>query len=450
MTDPLVLVLGIQEEWAAVEVGKELDARGVRWIPLNVADFPLTMTIGAALTPDADRWCGSVRSAEHELPLHEVTAVFYGRPTDFVMPPGLSAPELRFSRAQARMGLGGVLASIPARWVSHPSALADAAYKPWQLTLLKRAGLAVPPTLITNDADAVRGFAAAFGDLIVKPLAESVVYESSGEALVYTRRIAADELDAPDGVEVTAHLFQQWQPKQFEARVTAVGDRLFPVAIHASSEKAQVESRRTHSPSGGRAPDDSSGRYTARLSLCSNGGSATVPCCSARWTVPCPPPSSPISHQRKAPRSSARCGPCPAKATPTSSSSPAPQPGLSAHRHPGRSVPIGWSYRGLVHGERLRGAGHGQDQLGILAAGGRLFPIRPLGHRERHFRMFVRHTFPSDTAHDCADAVMPSDSVTTAKDPVQSCRLGTPGLADPCPREGCGTSTRDVPGSTGC
>lgn len=109
--DPLVLVLGIQEEWAAAEVGKELDARGVRWLPLNVADFPLTMTLGAELTPDADRWRGSVRSAEHELPLAEVTAVFYGRPTEFVMPPGLSAPELRFSRAQARVGLGGVLAA---------------------------------------------------------------------------------------------------------------------------------------------------------------------------------------------------------------------------------------------------------------------------------------------------------------------------------------------------
>lgn len=241
--DPLVLVLGIQEEWAAVEVGKELDARGVTWIPLNVADFPLTMTLGAELIPDADRWGGSVRSAERELPLAEVTAVFYGRPTEFVMPPGLSGPELRFSRAQARVGIGGVLASLPVRWVSHPSALADAAYKPWQLILLKRAGLAVPPTLVTNDPDAVRGFAATFGDLIVKPLAESVVYESCGEALVYTRRVAPDELESLEGVELTAHLFQQWQPKRFEARITAVGDRLFPVAIHASSEKAQVDWR---------------------------------------------------------------------------------------------------------------------------------------------------------------------------------------------------------------
>lgn len=241
--EPLVLMLGIQEDWAAVEVGKELDTRGIRWIPLNVADFPLTMTLAAELTQNADGWHGSVRGAEHELGLGEVSAVYYGRPTEFVMPPGLSGPELRFSRAQARVGVGGVLASLSVRWVSHPSALADAAYKPWQLALLKQAGLAVPPTLITNNADAVRGFSAQFGDLIVKPLAESVVYESGGEALVYTRRVQAGELDFLEGVESTAHLFQQWQSKRCEARVTAVGDRLFPVAIHASSEKARIDWR---------------------------------------------------------------------------------------------------------------------------------------------------------------------------------------------------------------
>ncbi|WP_370950124.1 MvdC/MvdD family ATP grasp protein [Amycolatopsis sp. cg5] len=241
--DPLVLLLGIREDYAAAAIGRELDARGVRWHTVNVGDFPLTLSLGVQLTSDAEGWRGCLRTAEHDLPLHEVTAVYYGKPTEPVMPAGMSGPELRFSRAQARVGLGGVLASLPVTWFSRPSALADAAYKPRQLAVLKQAGLAVPPTLITNDADAVRAFEKAFGELIVKPLAEPVVYESGGEALVYTRRLGRDGLDSLDGIEITAHLVQQWQPKLFEARVTAVGDRLFPVAIHAGSEKAQVDWR---------------------------------------------------------------------------------------------------------------------------------------------------------------------------------------------------------------
>ncbi|MEU8416985.1 hypothetical protein AB0C24_29720 [Amycolatopsis japonica] len=241
--DPLVLFVGIREDWAAAAVGQELDARGVRRHVVNVGDFPLNLCLGAELTPDAEGWRGSLLTAEHDVPLHEVTAVYYGKPTEPVMPAGMSGPELKFSRAQARVGLGGVLTSLPVRWVSHPSALADAAYKPRQLATLKQAGLTVPPTLITNNADAVREFAERFGELIVKPLAEPVVYESGGEALVYTRRLGRNELGSLDGIEVTAHLVQQWQPKWFEVRVTAVGDRLFPVAIHASSEKALVDWR---------------------------------------------------------------------------------------------------------------------------------------------------------------------------------------------------------------
>jgi glutathione synthase/RimK-type ligase-like ATP-grasp enzyme len=160
------------------------------------------------------------------------------------LPDGLSGPERRFSHAQARVGLGGVLASMPVRWLSHPSALANAEYKPRQLALLRQAGLATPPSLVTNDPAAVRAFAAAQGDLVVKPLAEPIVWEGGGESVVFTRRLAAEDLDTLDGVHTTAHFFQAWQEKRCECRVMAVGtDRLFAVAIHAGSSESYVDWR---------------------------------------------------------------------------------------------------------------------------------------------------------------------------------------------------------------
>jgi hypothetical protein len=182
-------------------------------------------------------------TGEVRVSLDEVTAVYYGKPTDFELPVGLSGPELRFSRAQARVGVGGVLASLPARWVSHPSALADASFKPRQLSRLRASGLITPPTLITNRAAAVRDFAATYGDLVVKPLADPVVWEGGGESVIYTRRMRSADLDCLDGVESTAHLFQQWQEKRYEARVIAVDDQIFAVAIHAGSDQAYVDWR---------------------------------------------------------------------------------------------------------------------------------------------------------------------------------------------------------------
>ncbi|MFY9808267.1 MAG: hypothetical protein WAK86_13500, partial [Pseudonocardiaceae bacterium] len=84
-------------------------------------------------------------------------------------------------------------------------------YKPRQLTLLRQAGLVTPPTLVTNDPAAVRNFAAAQGDLVVKPLAEPIVWEGGGESVVFTRRVTAADLDTLGGVDTTAHLSRSFK-----------------------------------------------------------------------------------------------------------------------------------------------------------------------------------------------------------------------------------------------
>ncbi|QWF78678.1 MvdC/MvdD family ATP grasp protein [Amycolatopsis sp. CA-230715] len=243
MIDPFVLVLGDVAEWSAAEVAGELDARGIRWTAVDTIDFPLRMSMDVRLDQDAVRWAGELETGDSRVRLDEVTAVYYCKPRDFEMPSGLSGPELRFSRAQARTGFGGVLASLPVRWVSHPSALADAEYKPRQLTRLRAAGLQVPPTLVTNRGEGVREFAARYGPVVIKPLAEPIVWEGDGETVVYTRRLTAADLDDLAGIEITAHLVQQWQDKACEPRVIAVGDQVFAVAIHAESPAGRIDWR---------------------------------------------------------------------------------------------------------------------------------------------------------------------------------------------------------------
>ncbi|HET9256532.1 MAG TPA: hypothetical protein VFO16_15230 [Pseudonocardiaceae bacterium] len=120
----------------------------------------------------------------------EISAVFYRRPRDFDMPAAMSGPERRFARAQARVGLGGVLASLPVKWINHPSALADCEYKPRQLSLAQAIGMRTPATIITNAADKVRQFAADQGEIIIKPLAEPIIAEAGSQKAIWTRRVS--------------------------------------------------------------------------------------------------------------------------------------------------------------------------------------------------------------------------------------------------------------------
>lgn len=141
---PRALIVSSRGDWSATQVAKQLEARGASFSWLDPADFPRRIRLSARL---GCGWCGEIETPDGTFSWEEISAVFYRRPRDFEMPDEMSAPEQRFARAQARVGLGGVLASLPAKWINHPSALADAEYKPWQLDIARTVGLRVPATL---------------------------------------------------------------------------------------------------------------------------------------------------------------------------------------------------------------------------------------------------------------------------------------------------------------
>ena len=239
-----VLIVGEDGDRSADAVAVELDTRGVRSFRFDTADFPRRVRVSANFGQDRPlRWSGEIEAAEGRLALDDVIAVYYRKPRDFEFPPAMSEPERLFARAQARVGLGGVLSSMSVRWINHPAAIADAEYKPRQLVAAARCGLTTPPTLITNDPAEVRGFAAGNSPLVVKPLAAPIVHEGGGYSAVYTRIITEDDLADLGGVQVTAHLFQKFVKKSHEIRVTVVGERLFPVAIHAGSDASRIDWR---------------------------------------------------------------------------------------------------------------------------------------------------------------------------------------------------------------
>ena len=243
MAEPQVLVIGEEGDWSADAVTAVVTDSGTSVYRLTTFDFPQRMALAASLEGSGGGWTGTITTGQGELPLEQVIGVYYRRPRAFDLPLGLSGPEERAARAQARVGLGGILASLPGRWVNHPSAMADCEFKPRQLAVGDVVGLRVPATLITNDPGRVREFANQVGDLVVKPLAEPSVAEAGALTVAYTRRLTSADYRDLAGVQATAHLFQQWIEPRYAVRLTVVGERMFPVAIHPGSPAAQVDWR---------------------------------------------------------------------------------------------------------------------------------------------------------------------------------------------------------------
>ncbi|GAA4232058.1 ATP-grasp ribosomal peptide maturase [Actinomadura meridiana] len=216
------------DDMTADMVIAELHSRNVPVVRFDSADFPNDLTMSAEIG-DGYGLSGQLSTTTREADLSAVRSLYYRRPSGFAFP-GLDGQDARFAILQARYGLGGVLVSLPdCLYVNHPHAIADAEFKPAQLSTAVALGFDVPPTLITNDPDKVRRFINDHRRVIYKPL-RSVEYETNGTAVtIWTQEVSAEEID--NRIAGTMHLFQRMVPKKWDLRITVAGDALFAVRI---------------------------------------------------------------------------------------------------------------------------------------------------------------------------------------------------------------------------
>jgi hypothetical protein len=236
-----ILVLAPEDDSEAALVAEELAARGHRPAWLDTVWFPSNATVTATL--ESDGWRGLLTTPNGPIDLDKITAAYYGQPEPFTFPPEMSEGEQRFATIETRFGLGGLLTSLPVRWVSHPSAVADAEYRIRQMAVANRCGLLPPPSLITSDCGAARRFIKECDTgAVYKTIMHKIISDAGGVKLIYTTPVNPASLD--DRISLAPHLFQQNVSKAFDARVvvTSAGACL-GVAIHSSDPDAKQDWR---------------------------------------------------------------------------------------------------------------------------------------------------------------------------------------------------------------
>lgn len=201
---------------------------------------------------------GGLRQSLRHLPsgatldLADVGAIWSRKPAEFsFLSPDLGVQERLYAKAETEQALFGMLYTLDCFWMSHPLALRGAMWKGEQLQRAARMGFRIPASLTTNVAAEVRAFRAGFdGPMIFKALSSPNL---GGEDLADEERVAqgigttlVDEamLDQLDSVSELACHFQEYIPKQYELRVTIIGERVFAAKIHSQDdERTVIDSR---------------------------------------------------------------------------------------------------------------------------------------------------------------------------------------------------------------
>lgn len=204
-----------------------LNDRGVPVVRCDPGAFPTEVRLSATL--GGGHWTGGLHVRGRSIALEDIGCAYYRRPTTFRFLAGMSGPELDWAMREARAGFGGVISALP-RWLNHPRDIAYAEHKPVQLAAAAACGLAVPSTLITNNARSAATFMGANPEVIYKPLSSTMIAEEAVTKVIYTEVLS---LPADlTGVHLTAHLFQEKIEGGGEVRLAVVDDQCFAALIH--------------------------------------------------------------------------------------------------------------------------------------------------------------------------------------------------------------------------
>lgn len=243
----------------------ELQRRDASFVRFNTEDYPLATSLywtdgGATRLSFGGRECD----------VAEVSAVWYRRPAPPVVSAELPAAAAAWAQSEAREALMGVWRTLDVLWVNHPDRNRVAESKLLQLRVAQELGLDVPPSLATNDRDAVEVFMEAHPDgVICKPLLSGRVPSGADERLFFTSQLKSESVSLAE-LDAEPYLFQELVPKLSDVRATIIGEDVFAVRIDSQeSEETSTDWRRGHPGSLTHTPFDlPDGVASACVALC--------------------------------------------------------------------------------------------------------------------------------------------------------------------------------------
>jgi hypothetical protein len=235
-----VLIVTASTDQHAMVVEKRLrrDGHTVTWV--DIAEFPADSTIAATLNAKG-AWRATWDTGDRTINLSKVDCAWLRRPGVFRVEADMSGGMRDFCLAEARLGFGGVLAHL--KWLSHPFAIAEAEYKPRQLSAAVASGLLVPPTTVVNSFDAAERFIVKHGPAVaMKPFTQGAVDHNGTRGVIYTTRITLPQLGP--SIARTAHLLQAWIEPAAVIRATVVDDQVHAASVVPDSDTAKIDYRR--------------------------------------------------------------------------------------------------------------------------------------------------------------------------------------------------------------
>ncbi len=242
----VLIITHTQDNESIPLVIKAIESRGEKAFRFDTDRFPTQVHLDVYYNNESEQQILNVDG--ERLDLKEVSSVWYRRIAVGARIPNTMESQLReASIGESRATIGGMIASIKGFHFDKLQNIRLADNKQLQLQVAREIGLDIPRTLITNNPEAVKEFAASCEEgMITKMLSSFAIYNEQGlEQVVFTNPVASSDIEHLDGLRFCPMTFQENLPKALELRTILVGKHIFTAAVDSTrTRKAQYDWRR--------------------------------------------------------------------------------------------------------------------------------------------------------------------------------------------------------------
>jgi glutathione synthase/RimK-type ligase-like ATP-grasp enzyme len=162
-----ILVLGNPEDVHATHMKQALQQAGAIVDYFDAHLFPTQLRL--SWQPDTQE--GQIAlSAERQFQLADVHCVFWRQLSSIQIPMLADLLQRSIAYEDSMSLLRSLMQAVPTRWINSWQAYQFHKEKPLQLSTVKQLGVAIPPTLISNDPDQVLEFVRSQERVIFKPV----------------------------------------------------------------------------------------------------------------------------------------------------------------------------------------------------------------------------------------------------------------------------------------
>ena len=220
----MIVIIAPPHDVHARSVAADIESARAEAVILDLDEFGAGALLSQSI--GSDEWGTITTGAGRRIAFEEIRSI-WARRVGWPRP----GPEVRdpvdrgFIVREWDAAIDGLLTSAGIEVVS-PVWAQNAAVKPLQLALARRAGLRVPDTLVSNDREAVERFVDEHGGRVVHK-----VLTVATEGIAETRAWRQGDRAALPDLAYTPTIFQERIDAAFDVRATVIGSEIFTMRI---------------------------------------------------------------------------------------------------------------------------------------------------------------------------------------------------------------------------